>query len=334
LICSRQPIFVSPPLQILRSPPEVDPYNDEILLPVDQPLEVIVEFPDGHPRPLVRTTLYIDGQIAAENTAEPFGIFTWDLSDYLATGEHKLVVEAVDALGMNKTSIEVPVTVTVVQPPRGLAAMFARYRDTIMISAVALAGVVLLLIIFLGRLRTLSSRTRTSRGTQADPLTQTIAATVESPTLSREATTKRSRTVTTKSAVIKTDRAAAYLRPMQPDPLAAPGETFKPSSAPPIPLAAREIVFGTDPKQASYVLHDPSLEPRHARITLTENGDFFVVDAGTIGGTWVNFDPVGQEAHLLRHGDVIHFGQLVFRFELKEPPEPVQPKVTKIPPQA
>jgi len=119
---------------------------------------------------------------------------------------------------------------------------------------------------------------------------------------------------------------------MRPDPLAAPGETFKPSSTPPIPLAAREVIFGTDPSQASYVLHDPSLEPRHARITQTEKGDFFVVDAGTIGGTWVNFDPVGQEAHLLRHGDMIHFGQLVFRFELKQPPEPVQAKVTKIPP--
>jgi pSer/pThr/pTyr-binding forkhead associated (FHA) protein len=131
---------------------------------------------------------------------------------------------------------------------------------------------------------------------------------------------------------IKPEEAPALLRPMQPDPLAAPGETFKPSSAPPIPLAAREITFGTDPKQANHVLHDPSLEPRHARVTRTENGDFFVVDAGTIGGTWVNFEPVGQEAHLLRHGDVLHFGQLVFRFELKEPPEPAQPKVTRIPP--
>ena len=45
-----------------------------------QPLEIIVEFPDGHPRPLVRTTLYVDGQIAAENTAEPFNAFTWDLT--------------------------------------------------------------------------------------------------------------------------------------------------------------------------------------------------------------------------------------------------------------
>ncbi|MFH1183877.1 MAG: hypothetical protein V1755_02415, partial [Chloroflexota bacterium] len=232
------PIFVSPPLQILRGPPEEDPYNDEVLLPADQALEVIVEFPDGHPRPLMRTTLYIDGQIAVENTAEPFGAFTWDLNGYNETGEHKLMVEAVDALSLSRTSIEVPVTVTVVQPPRGVAAVFARYRDPIIIGAVALAGAVLLLILSLGRLRSLFSRARTTRVVQA----------------------------------------AACLRRMQPDPLAAPGETFKPASGAPIPLAAREITFGTDPQQSSYVLDDPSLEARHASVTQTEKGDFFVVD--------------------------------------------------------
>ena len=127
-------------------------------------------------------------------------------------------------------------------------------------------------------------------------------------------------------------QADAFLRRLQPDPLAAPGETFKPADVLPIPLTARETTFGADPKQSTQVLDDPSLEGRHALITRNENGDFFVVDAGTIGGTWVNFEPVGPEAHLLRHGDVIHFGQLVFRFELREPPEPTPPKVNKIPP--
>ena len=127
------PIFVSPPLQILRSPPAENPYDAEVLLPVAQPLELIIEFPDGHPRPLVRTTLYVDGQIAAENTAEPFNAFVWDLNGYKDTGEHKLLVEAVDSLGLSRTSIEVPVTVTVVQPPRGLSSVLralSRYRSS------------------------------------------------------------------------------------------------------------------------------------------------------------------------------------------------------------
>ena len=82
------------------------------------------------------------------------------------------VVEAVDSLGLSRTSIEVPVTVTVVQPPRGLAAFFGRYRETIIIGAVGFAALVLLLILFTGRLRALFSRARRNRahpGRSADP---------------------------------------------------------------------------------------------------------------------------------------------------------------------
>lgn len=326
------PIFVSPPLQILRSPPADNPYNTDVLLPVAQPLELIIEFPDGHPRPLVRTTLYVDGQIAAENTTEPFNAFVWDLNKYGETAEHKLVAEAVDSLGLSQSSSELPVTVTVVQPPRGLAAFFGRYRNSIVVGAIAFAGLVLLLILFMGRLRRLFSGARQQRATQADPLTQDVSAAMDVPTLARDRTTPRGAAALSKTGRQKAARAVqadAFLRRLLADPLAAPGETFKPADSPPIPLVEREITFGTDPRQSSHVLDDPSLEARHARITRNENGDFFVVDAGTIGGTWVNFEPVGQETHLLRHGDVIHFGQLVFRFELREPPEPEPPKVSK-----
>jgi len=330
------PIFVSPPLQILRSPPEEDPYNDEVLLPVAQPLELIIEFPDGHPRPLVRTTLYVDGQIVAENKAEPFNGFVWDLNSIGESGEHKLVVEAVDSLGLNRTSVEVPVLVTVMHPPHGLSAFFGRYRDSIILGAIGSAALVLLLILFMSRIRQLFGGARTRRATQADPVTQRIPASAESPALKRQRAVRRGAGPGAKVGKGQTTQpvADAFLRRLEPDPLAAPGETFKPLPGAPIPLAAREITFGTDPKLSTCVLDDPSLEGRHARITRTESRDFFVVDAGTIGGTWVNFEPVGQEAHLLQHGDVIHFGQLVFRFELREPPEAQPPRVVKTPPSA
>jgi hypothetical protein len=259
----------------------------------------------------------------------------WDLNGYTETAEHKLLVEAVDSLGLNRTSTEVPVTVTVIQPPHGLTAFFSRYRDSIIIGAVAFAALVLLLILFTGRLRNLFSRARRQRATQADPLTQDISAARDAPTVARDKTTQRSAAAASKTGrrkAIPAAQANAFLRRLQPDPLAAPGETFKPADVPPIALASREITFGADPKQSSEVLDDPSLEGRHALITRNDNGDFFVVDAGTIGGTWVNFEPVGAEARLLRHGDVLHFGQLVFRFELREHPEPEPPKVRKTPP--
>jgi hypothetical protein len=309
------PIFVQPPLEIVRQPPRDDLYNEKVLLPNTQKLDIIIEFPDGHKRPLVRTTLYVDGQVVAENKSQPFDTFTWDLSSYTVSGEHKIVVEAVDALGLSKTSMEIPVTVTVVQAPHGAAALFARYRQDITVGAVGLAGLVLLLMLFIGRFRLMFGNARASREAQADPLTQSVTAVVETKQRS-----KRGRPATSDVKMQQVD-APAYLRRLTLD--------LAPASVSPIPLNQKEISFGADPVQSMLVLDDPSLASRHARVVQTEEGNFLLVDAGTIAGTWVNFEPVGKEGRSLQHGDVVHFGQLAFRFELKNPPPLAEPKIVK-----
>lgn len=322
------PIFVSPPLQIVRRPPESDPYNDKILLPTSQEIDIIIEFPDQHERPLVRTTLYVDGTIEAENTTAPFDKFNWDISKYDMSGQHKLVVEAVDSLGLSKTSMEIPVTLTVVQPPHGLTAIFARYKQYITWGAVGFAGLVLLLIIFMGRLRTSFARRRTSRQVQADPVTQPILTAIDEPITGETKKTRGGRKAASKVKTKRVD-APAYLRRLIPDSEAGSAQVFKPLAAPPIALMEKEITFGTDPVQSSHVLDDPSLSARHARLNRTEDGRFLLTDSGSVAGTWVNFEPVGAGGHLLEHGDVVHFGQLIFRFELKDPPSEPDPKIVK-----
>jgi hypothetical protein len=322
------PIFVSPPLQIVRRPPEDDPYNDKVLLPDSQKISIIVEFPDGHNRALVRTSLYVDGKVVSENKAAPFDTFTWDLSAYTMSGEHRIVVEAVDDLNLTKSSMEIPVTVTVVQAPHGLAAVFGRYREAITFGAVGLAGLVLVMILFIGPFRMAFVRAQASREVQADPLTQSVvAAAVETAPVK----VKKKRRSRSAASDVKTQQveAPAWLRRLIQDPLAAPGQTFKPAPTSPILLTEKEITFGTDPVQSVHVLDDPSLAPRHARIIQTEDGNYHVEDGGSIAGTWVNFEPVGKEGHLLQHGDVVHFGQLAFRFELKDPPAEAEPKIAK-----
>ena len=81
------------------------------------------------------------------------------------------MVEAVDTLGLSKTSLEVPVTVTVVQAPRGISAFFARYKQYITYGAIGFAGLALLLIVFLGSMRSVFTRARASRQAAGDPLT-------------------------------------------------------------------------------------------------------------------------------------------------------------------
>src|SRR5512137_1647020 len=98
-------VLLSPPLQIVRQTDPEDRYNLKTLAPASLVLEALVEFPDKHPRKLARTTLYVDGQPAAENTTEPFDKFTWDLTSYQKRGMHQVAVEIEDTLGLKRLSL-------------------------------------------------------------------------------------------------------------------------------------------------------------------------------------------------------------------------------------
>ena len=316
------PILVSPPLQIKRQPPAEDPYSAE-LVPAKQNIEVLIEFPDGHPRDLKRTTLYVDGQVVDENTSEPFETFAWDLSLYEASGQHEIRVEAEDVLGLQKSSVSIPITLTVVQPPRGMQALLARYRSYVVLGAIGLAGIALLTIILLGRSGAdVFKKRRQKRQQFEDPLTQPVAAVVEPPTSPIKKQKTPARRPGWLNAIPKAPRvpeAPAYLRRLM--------NGGEPASSLPIPILEKDITFGTDPVQSMRVLDDPSISSLHARIKRAPDGSFIIFDHGSVAGTWVNYEPVTREGRRLAHGDRIHFGQLMYRFDLSQPPAEPEPKV-------
>jgi len=302
------PILAALPEQVTRAAPPDKPYNTEVLVPEELSLQIVFDFPDGHPRPILRAALFVDGALAAENTSAPFDRFTWDLRGYTVSGQHALKVEATDSLGLTGESLSLPVTVTVVKPATGLVVILARYRYIIVWGAVALAGLVLLSILFGSRLR-LSRRKRKARRRQyADPLTQPISAVVEPPTGKK----KTRRTKPDQEA----DAPARLIR-LNPD-----GE---PAPVAPIPIPSPDLTLGADPVQSACILDEPTLSPLHARIQQTEAG-YVISDQNSVAGTWVNYEPVTREGHPLKHGDRVHFGHLAYRFELKDAPvipEPV-----------
>jgi hypothetical protein len=318
--------MVNPPLQITRQAPTDDPFNTEILAPEQQEIDIIIEFPDKHQRPLVRTTLYVDGQIIDENKQEPFDQFTWDLTGYTLSGQHSVIVEAVDSLGLSKTSMEIPVTITVIQPPRGVSAFFAKYRLYITIGAISLAALVLLAVLLTGRVRIPTLRTRREeKRAFEDPLTQPLQVGAAAPTPLKE---KKKRRASTNSTTKPTGREKL---PKPPVDVSAYFARFNaddtPASVSPIPLLDPEITFGSDPVQSKYVLDDPSISSSHARLKHNEQDEYFLYDAGSIAGTWVNYEPITREGHRLNHGDMVHFGQLIYRFYLSKPSVESKPKV-------
>ena len=315
------PIFVSPPLQIKREPPADNPYSDT-LLPRQQRVDILVEFPDGHVRDLKHTALYVDGQMVDENTSKPFESFTWDLSPYEKNGQHEIIVEAEDVLGLKKSSMGIPVSLTVIQPPRGVQALLARYRQYLVLGAIGLAGLALLVILLRGSLAgRLFKKRRAARKQFEDPLTQPVVALTEppAPAAKKSKTAPRRNIWFHPKPANRLPEAPAYLTR-----LTNGGE---PASALPIPVIEKDMTFGTDPVQSIRVLDDPSISPLHARIKRTEDHAFHIYDHGSVAGTWVNFEPVTREGRRLMHGDRIHLGQLMFRFDLNQPPAESEPRV-------
>ncbi len=303
------PILIALPDPIERRPPAEDPYNPERLLPEEYPVQVIFEFPDGHPRPIVRTVFYVDGEAVAENTRGALDQFTWDLRSYTSTGQHTLQVEATDSLGLTGRSLALPVNISVIKPPSGLVMWAARYRLIIAWSAVTLAGLALLFVLFGSLIRRARHRSTERRRRYADPLTQPVAATLEPPTIRRPSPRRPGAEVTS--------------APAQLVPLLSDGQ---PAPTAPLLLAETETTLGSDPVRAQVILDDPSVSPLHARLQ-RKNGDFWLFDQGSIAGTWVNYQPVSQEGYPLKHGDRVHFGRLMYRFELLPSPPTPDPKV-------
>lgn len=308
------PSLLSPPIQIVRQNPE-KPFEIESFLPTEQEISALVEFPDGRSRLLKRATLYVDGQKAAETTLEPFNHFVWKLSEYVVSGEHTLRVEVEDSLGLVGASAEVPVQVTIIQPPGGIAGLVLRNRVAVTIAFMVLAGAILLGILFLGGRRglaTLAER-RKRRAAQFDPVTQPV-----SMPGSHTATARAN----SPFPWLRRKAAAppAYFVTLTPDGAPAPGD--------PISLTGHELTFGTDPTQATTVLDHPSLSALHARLRHEENGTFLLMDQNSIAGTWVNYESITKEGRVLKHGDVVNFGHLTYRFVQTKPPASSKPTIT------
>jgi len=98
----------------------------------------------------------------------------------------------------------------------------------------------------------------------------------------------------------------------------------------PIPLPLGETTFGQDPTQASHLFGDASISALHARLRHSSDGQFTLFDQNSVAGTWVNYQPAPAEGHLLRHGDVVHFGSLTYRFVASKPPVTPKPTLTPL----
>lgn len=308
------PIFLSPPTQVLRSWVVGEDEGEDLLEPVIQPIEILIEFQDGHPRDLERTTLYANGEVAAENVSPPFDKFEWNLGDIEETDRFSLQVEAVDTLGLSQQSILVPVDIVVEEKELTILERITSQGPLPIIIAISFAGVIGLSIyslvrgkpLELGKKKFHKSPQRVS-GSQLEK---------EKEEQDREILTRNDHAWP--QTGISSD-GPARLTLINGEGLPAKDKT--------IILNRKEITFGSDPKQATHILRSRTVSGLHARMIQSSGDTFTLADAGSIAGTWVNLAPVPAHGKVLKHGDQIHIGEFAFRFELRKPPEGSRIKV-------
>lgn len=282
------PMFISPPVRVQRSRAQLSAGGQRA------DLALMVEFPDGLRRALVSTRLYVDGILVSESAEPAPAAVTWPLEGYTTSQRHAVRVEVEDILGYRRSSIEIPIEVEV-EPepaPSGFdAAFFTAGSDGLMAGGAALAAI-------LG----VGSAVWLLRRRPVAPARAKSSRTWEVPHLSVPALSNR-------RTVLAQDVPARLVR------LSESGQALPANS---IPLPRQEISFGSDPKKAAVVVQSPSVDGLHARICPRGEQEYVLVDAGSLAGTWVNYELVPPGGVSLAHGDLVQMGLESYRFETKQ----------------
>jgi len=274
-------------------------------------LQANVIFPDGYDRKLRATRLYVDGEVLAENTQEPFTFFGWPLEDFTVSGSYFVSVEAEDILGFRSISAPLPVRITVEsQYPNWLANFFQFFNrgGWIAFAVVGLGAVVLV-----GRrINTMIQNGEASPrgltfGEGMDPLLQEVPGISDAYETAQSAASNGRQTRAQENTEMQ--------------PVLIPMDARFPLPFQKIVVTEEPLTFGSDSAQVDVVLKHASIAEMHCLIQRSSSGYVTIADRGSAHGTWVNYTPVSSAGVVLNNGDLVAIGAITFRFELEARPK-------------
>lgn len=92
--------------------------------------------------------------------------------------------------------------------------------------------------------------------------------------------------------------------------------SLQPELCPDIPLSSSHLLLGKSRRKADVILPDDTVSRVHARIEHRTDG-FYVSDLYSTNGSWLNDERLESgNAVLLKDGDVLRFGELLFRVHI------------------
>jgi len=311
------PIFISPPRTIVREMMEVTPGENTIqgYQPISVPLNILLEFPDNHPRDLEELIFRVDGEIVERKTNPPYDQFIWDISSYETSAIHHLSLEAVDKLGLSRLSIETPVEIDVIIPPPNITSIVLANAPALAgLAVILLAGLALFIFISQGRIQP-----------GVTNIFQTISSKWVQPIKSRTLIKKIN--PGKKNAAL--DSPSLLVKPYR---LIAINDISQHLFPEPIRVDKSKIKIGSSVPADGIQIQHPSVIAEHASVTSLEEGKFQITDHGSTAGTWINYQQIQiGKPQFLKDGDIIHIGEAIFRFQVmtkKETPLVTEEKRT------
>jgi len=303
------PILINPPLLVARDW-VVDAKDARIrdLEPDQVEIKYMYEFLDGHARELVSACLYVEGEVVQEITRAPFDTFRLDLTPYESDQEILFFVEIEDSFAMKARTQPAVIDVTVAPVPltfwEGLLRLELTPERWIILASVLIAGMVLVTaIVLVGKRQAFWREQAAKHQRKIDPVTQ--------PVKIKQADHRSGNGTPGRASIGK--QVEAMLIPLN--------ERYEPNRKKTVVLDRKEWLIGSDPIQARFVIANAALDDVHARLSRTEQGEYWLRDQNSIAGTWVNFAPITSKGVKLRHGDLIHFAKALYRFEISHPTE-------------
>ena len=340
------PFFVDPPVTIERV---IDTSNasEDGFVPIFEPIEIMVDFPDGRSRAIVRSALLVNGEVVAENFSAPFETFEWSLIGFNETGVQEISIEVEDELGLVGRSVESSVQVMIQSPVLRWQSILSEYGYLITIAIAVLVGSALLVILILSGVigpdnRAERRRIRKARKQQnssmyyepegirrdSQPILNSAARRTPSSPLERRGLNEDPVTQPVGSVVqhARIEKKRKKIREQAPERvLNLPRAILKklndddqtiPGGA--LLIFDEETKIGSDKTQVNCWINDPSIQAVHAIVRL-QDGQFLIADQKTVSGTWVNYAPINNiEGCQLEDGDLVHLGKFGFRFMLNK----------------
>jgi len=278
------PIFISPQTEVTYQVQSEKRGAAVLLKPENITWQIMIAFPDGYPREIVTSRLYIDGNIVDVNAVPPFDTFTWEIPSQFEAGEHTIQVEVVDTLGLSARTNLTPLRVNYHQPERISGTSIQRI--IFILIGFLLGGSLFLFIIWLARRfepqRSIKQvKDTVFRRDAVSHSTNTLSAPHPKPTL-------------------------ATLMPLDDE-----------TEAQAIPLRHRTTTLGSNPDRVQALIIGEEVQAIHALIQIKEK-KFWIQDLNSHSYTWVNYRIIGTENVQIYPGDLIHFGSTGFRFTIKE----------------